>query len=49
MAKRILIAEDNPGHSEIIFTFAKRQGYEVVVIDDGVELLTITSANKYMN
>jgi hypothetical protein len=29
MAKRILIAEDNPGHSEIIFTFAKKQGYDV--------------------
>jgi DNA-binding response OmpR family regulator len=47
MAKRILIAEDNPAHSEIIFTFAKRQGYEVVVIDDGVELLTISTNERF--
>ena len=47
MPKRILIAEDNPGHSEIIFTFAKRQGYEVVVIEDGVELLTISTNERF--
>lgn len=47
MAKRILIAEDNPEDSEIIFTFAKRQGYEVVVIDDGVELLTISANERF--
>ena len=47
MAKRILIAEDNPGHSEIILTYAKRQGYEVVVINDGVELLTISVNERF--
>jgi len=47
MAKRILIAEDNPAHSEIIFMFAKRLGYEVVVIDDGVELLTISTSELF--
>ena len=45
MPKRILIAEDDPGHREIITTFAKRQGYDVVVVTDGVDLLT-TSANE---
>ena len=47
MAKRILIAEDNPAHSEIIFMFAKRKGYEVVVIDDGVELLTLFKNERF--
>ncbi len=45
MPKRILIAEDNPAHRELITTFAKRQGYDVVVVTDGVDLLK-TSANE---
>ena len=45
MPKRILIAEDNPIDREIITTFAKRQGYDVVVVTDGVDLLT-TKANE---
>ena len=45
MAKRILIAEDDPASSEIITVLARVQGYEVVAVTDGVELLT-TSANE---
>jgi|BarGraIncu00431A_1022009.scaffolds.fasta_scaffold76528_1 CheY-like chemotaxis protein len=45
MAKRILIAEDDPGSREIITTLAMRQGYDVVAVTDGVDLLT-TFANE---
>jgi DNA-binding response OmpR family regulator len=45
MPKRILIAEDDPRDREIITTFAKRHGYDVVVVTDGVDLLT-TKANE---
>jgi DNA-binding response OmpR family regulator len=48
MPKRILIAEDNPGHRELITKFAKRQGYDVVVVSDGVDLLT-TYANEHFD
>ena len=40
MPRRILIAEDDPAHREIIATFAKLQGYDVVVVSDGIDLLT---------
>ena len=39
MPKRILIAEDNPAHREILAKFAKLKGYDVVVVTDGVDLL----------
>jgi CheY-like chemotaxis protein len=45
MAKRILIAEDDPGSRELITIHAKNLGYEVVSVTDGVDLLT-TSANE---
>ena len=45
MAKRILIAEDDPGSREIITIHARAHGYEVVSVTDGVDLLT-TSANE---
>jgi len=45
MAKRILIAEDDPGSRDIITIYARNQGYEVVTVNDGVDLLT-TSANE---
>ena len=47
MPKRILIAEDDPGHREIITTFAKRQGYDVVVVTDGVDLLTTYAKERF--
>jgi DNA-binding response OmpR family regulator len=47
MAKRILIAEDDPAHREIITTFAKMQGYDVVVVTDGVDLLTTSDNERF--
>jgi CheY-like chemotaxis protein len=45
MAKRILIAEDDPASRELITVLTRKQGYEVVAVTDGVELLT-TFANE---
>ena len=45
MPKRILIAEDDPAHRELITIYAKNKGYDVVVVTDGVDLLT-TFANE---
>ena len=47
MAKRILIAEDDPGSREIITLHAKMRGYEVVAVADGVELLTISANERF--
>lgn len=47
MPKRIIIAEDNPALREIIATFAKRQGYDVVVVTDGVDLLTSVANERF--
>ena len=45
MAKRILIAEDDPASRELIFVHARTHNYEVVAVTDGVDLLT-TFANE---
>jgi DNA-binding response OmpR family regulator len=45
MAKRILIAEDDPGSRELITIYANFHGYEVVAVTDGVDLLA-TSVNE---
>ena len=47
MAKRILIAEDDPANRELIFVHARSHGYEVVAINDGVELLTIFANERF--
>jgi DNA-binding response OmpR family regulator len=47
MAKRILIAEDDPASRELIFVYARNQGYEVVAINDGVELLTVSTNERF--
>jgi CheY-like chemotaxis protein len=47
MPKRILIAEDNQEHREIITTFAKNQGYDVVAVIDGIDLLTASSNERF--
>ena len=47
MPKRILIAEDDPAHRNIITKFAKIQGYDVVVVTDGVDLLTIAADEQF--
>ena len=45
MPKRILIAENKLGCRELIKIHARSNGYEVVAVADGVDLLT-TSANE---
>jgi DNA-binding response OmpR family regulator len=47
MPKRILIAEDDPGSRELITKFASRQGYDVVVVTDGVDLLTAFANGRF--
>jgi DNA-binding response OmpR family regulator len=48
MPKRILIAEDDLLSREMLSMFATMQGYEVVAVTDGVDLLT-TAANGQFN
>jgi DNA-binding response OmpR family regulator len=47
MPKRILIAEDNPGSRELITIHARNHGYEVVAVIDGIDLLTISSNERF--
>ena len=47
MAKRILIAEDDPASREIITVLTRNQGYEVVAVTDGVELLTAFANERF--
>jgi two-component system response regulator GlrR len=47
MTKRILIAEDHLGSRELITIHARNQGYEVVAVTDGVDLLTISSNERF--
>lgn len=47
MPKRILIAEDDLTAQAIMTTLAKRQGYDVVAVSDGVDLLTIAAKEHF--
>lgn len=47
MPKRILIAEDEPAARETMARFAEIQGYDVVAVDNGVDLLTIVSKERF--
>ena len=47
MSKRILIAEDEPAAREAMATFAKIQGYDVIAVENGVDLLTIASKERF--
>jgi len=47
MAKRILIAEDDPGSREIITLYAINKGYEVVVVTDGHDLLAAYADEQF--
>jgi DNA-binding response OmpR family regulator len=47
MAKRILIAEDDPGSREIITIRATERGYEVVTVTNGFELLAMAAKEKF--
>ncbi len=39
MAKRILIADDDPSSREMLVEFARTRGYDVVAVDDGPAIL----------
>ena len=41
MPKRLLIAEDNEASREMLSTFARSAGYDVVAVKDGVDLLSV--------
>jgi CheY-like chemotaxis protein len=47
MSKKILIAEDNESSREMLTAFATALGYEVVAVNDGVDLLTLATENKF--
>jgi DNA-binding response OmpR family regulator len=47
MARRILIAEDDPGSRELITIHAENHGYEVVAVTDGVDLLTASVNERF--
>lgn len=47
LPKRILIAEDDPAQGEIFAKFAMLKGYDVVVVNDGVDLLKVAAAERF--
>jgi two-component system capsular synthesis sensor histidine kinase RcsC len=47
MPKRILIAEDNQANRELITIHAKNNGYEVVAVTDGIDLLTASANERF--
>ena|SRR6185369_17668109 len=47
MPKRILIAEDDMHARDLMTTLAKMQGYDVIAVDNGVDLLTIASKEHF--
>jgi DNA-binding response OmpR family regulator len=47
MSKRILIAEDEPGARAAMTIFATMQGYDVIAVDNGVDLLTIAFEERF--
>ncbi|HJV65861.1 MAG TPA: response regulator [Geomonas sp.] len=47
MSKRILIADDQMATREALSKFAAMQGYEVVAVDNGAELLSVVESEKF--
>jgi DNA-binding response OmpR family regulator len=47
MSKRILIAEDEPAAREMMTALAKIQGYDVIAVSNGVDLLTVASEERF--
>ena len=45
--KRILIADDDQSHREIFAKFAMLKGYDVVVVNDGFDLLKVAAAERF--
>jgi DNA-binding response OmpR family regulator len=47
MPKRILIAEDDPGTRELLTKLATMHGYDVRVVTDGIDLLTVAADEQF--
>lgn len=47
MRKRILIAEDDLESRNILTTLVTMQGYDVVAVSDGIELLRISAEERF--
>ncbi len=47
MIKKLLIAEDNEVSREMLATYARSAGYEVVAVNDGVDLLNIAQETRF--
>ena len=47
MPKRILIAEDQIATREALIILAKRRGYDVVAVSNGVDLLSIVDKERF--
>ena len=47
MAKRILIADDQMATRDALTKFARMQGYDVVSVTNGVDLLTVVADEKF--
>lgn len=47
MQKRILIADDDQSHREIFAKFAMIKGYDVVVVNDGFDLLKVAATERF--
>jgi len=47
MLKRILIAEDDFASREVLTKLATIQGYDVIAVADGTELLSIANIGKF--
>lgn len=45
--KRILVADDDPSHREVISKFAKLKGYDIVVVTDGIDLLKTSTTERF--
>jgi len=45
--KRILIADDDQSHREIFAKFAMLKGYDVVVVNDGFDLLKVAATERF--
>jgi CheY-like chemotaxis protein len=47
MVKRILIADDDFLSREALVKLAMRQGYEVVAVANGADLLSVSSGHQF--
>lgn len=47
MPKKILIAEDDLTAQQMMITLAKKEGYDVVAVSNGVDLLAIAAKERF--